>query len=188
MPQLLYATGNTEKFLQAQQACRSTGIDLIQKSLDIPELQGEEADPIALDKAHKAYRKCNQPLVVSDDSWIIPGLNGFPGPYMKSVSGWFTINDWLNLTRDLKDRRIILRQIVVYQDERIQKLFSCDIEGILLTESRGTSAGPQNSIVSFDGGAHSIAELHAQNQRTTTDMRNVWHDFVDWYRSSGVSR
>ena len=75
-----------------------------------------------LTPAVEAYNALQSPLVVTDDSWIIPGLNGFPGPYMKQVNDWFTPDDWLHLTSGLADRRVILRQIIVYQDSTGQRL------------------------------------------------------------------
>jgi len=185
MRSLLYATGNSDKFRQAQFACRPAGIELIQNSLEVPEIQGEDERLIALDKAAKAYAKFKEPLIISDDSWIIPGLNGFPGPYMKSMGLWLTAVDWLNLTRGLSDRRVILRQLVVYQDtSEAEVIFAHDINGVLLTDLWGNPKDQKNQqdyIVSFDGGTHSIAELNHQGKRALADSRSVWDEFVEWY-------
>lgn len=184
MRPLQYATSNATKFHQAQHVCTPLGIAIEQQPLEITEIQGEDIELIARDKAEKAYAKANRPLVISDDSWSIPGLNGFPGPYMKSVSAWFGVQDWLNLTRDLADRRIILCQTVVYQDATVQKLFSYKIEGMLLTESRGTSRDSHDTITTFDDDSHTLAELHAQGKSATGQVRNVWHEFAEWYGKS----
>lgn len=181
MKPLLYATGNTDKFRQAQYVCQPAGIVLAQDRLEVPEIQGEDAQVIASDKAEKAYAKFQQPLLISDDSWHIHGLKGFPGPYMKSVCGWFSLDDWLNLTSTLDDRRVTLRQIVVYQDANEQRLFSCEVEGILLTTARGESTSPFDQIVSFDNGAHTVAELHSQGISAIGHLPSVWHDFAGWY-------
>jgi non-canonical purine NTP pyrophosphatase (RdgB/HAM1 family) len=188
MSEVLYASGNKVKFRQAQEVCKTFGITLIQDSLNVPEIQGEIAEPIARDKAEKAFAKFQRPVIISDDSWIIPGLNGFPGAYMKSVNDWFTVGDWLHLTRPLKDRRIILRQIVVYQDENGQHLFSCNIEGIILLEARGDSADrPSSAITSFDNGKHSNAEFEERSESPTANLPSVWHDFAEWYSKNHPS-
>ncbi len=181
MKAVLYATGNNVKFRQAEHVCDEFGIILIQHGLDVPEIQSEEALPIALDKAQKAYDLCKQPVVISDDSWVIPGLNGFPGPYMKSMNHWFSVDDWLRLTASLTDRRIILTQIAVYQDINGPRLFSSTIEGMLLPKARGSSTYAHSSITSFDGGEHSNAEFHARTESAATHLKNVWHDFAEWY-------
>ncbi len=181
MQQLLYATGNFEKFRLADVVCGKHGLKLAQDTLDVPEIQGEDGTVIALDKAAKAFAKFNKAVVITDYNWLIPGLNGFPGAYMKSVNDWFTLEDWLNLTRPLKDRRIILRQILVYQDKDMQKLFSADVEGILLPEGRGESRYPHSKITSFDNGQHSNAEYHERGESSAAHRHTVWHDFVEWY-------
>lgn len=110
MNQLLFVTSNELKFIHAQHMLEQFGITLTRQHFDLQELQSESGEEIARHKAEQAYAEFKQPLVVNDDSWSIPGLNGFPGPYMKSINHWLTNEDFLNLTRPLKDRRIILQQ------------------------------------------------------------------------------
>jgi XTP/dITP diphosphohydrolase len=184
MIEILYATGNKIKFQLAHEICNKFEITLTQHGLDVPEIQGEDGEAIAMDKAAKAYAKFQKPLVISDDNWIIPGLNGFPGPYMKSMNDWFTADDWLRLTRQLSDRRIILRQICVYQDGDNQHVFTYDMEGLLLTDARGVSPHPHSAITSFDGGKHSNAEFHEQSKSAASHRQTAWHDFAEWYRKS----
>jgi len=181
MQELLYVTGNPIKFHQAIVACEPAGISLQQTTLDIHEIQAETGEPVARDKATKAFAMLSKPVVVSDDSWMIPGLNNFPGPYMKSMNDWFSPEDWLRLTSTLTDRSIILRQIVVYQDEHGQQLFSVDIPGTLLREARGTSAYAHSAIVSFDDGKHSSAEYYERGESAAQHHHSPWHEFAKWY-------
>lgn len=170
------------KFRQAETTCAEFSILLKQAALDVPEIQADRGEDIARDKARQAFEKCAQPVVVSDDSWIIPGLNGFPGPYMKYMNDWLKADDWLNLTRTLADRRVILRQCVAYYDATGPKIFNCDLEGVLLRQPRGTPEPyPHSTLVSFDGGKTSTAEHHQRDLSSTAHMPNVWHDFADWY-------
>ena len=188
MTEVIYATGNKDKFTQARHVCGPAGITLIQRSLNVPEVQSDDAVVIARDKAAKAYERFQQPVVISDDSWAIPGLGGFPGPYMKYVNDWFSVDDWLNLTRPLADRTIILKQVVAFIDGDETRIFSRDLEGQLLTESRGESSYPHTHIVSFDGGKHTNAEYHARQESATGHLPNVWHDFAKWYQAEKSSR
>jgi inosine/xanthosine triphosphate pyrophosphatase family protein len=181
MAELLYVTGNPIKFRQAVAVCEPAGISLKQAQLDIIEIQSEDGEPIARDKASKAFAALQQPVVVSDDTWIIPGLGGFPGPYNSSINKWFSVDDWWRLTKDLTDRRIILRQFVVYQDAAQQKVFVADIEGALLNEPRGDSPYPHTALISFDGGRHSNAEINAVGKSGMTHLHNPWRDFAAWH-------
>jgi XTP/dITP diphosphohydrolase len=179
--EITFATGNAAKFRSASLICKQFDIKLHQATLEINEIQAEDATVIARDKAQKAYELVGSPTVVNDDSWIIPGLNGFPGPYMKSMNDWLTPEDFLRLTEPLTDRRVILAQYTVYQDKHGQQLFRRDIEGVLLPEIRGEYPdSPNMSIISFDDGKTSAAELLAKQLPVIDDYRTTWHDLGEW--------
>jgi len=186
MKELVYVTGNQIKFIHALAICDKTDLKLTQTELDIQEIQAETGEPIARDKAEKAFKTLNAPLVVSDESFMIPGLKGFPGPYMKYLNDWFTANDWLRLTSSLTDRRVIKRQIVVYQDAHTQKLFASDTPALLLAEARGKSPYTYSTIISYDGGKTSGAEHHEQGKSATENIHGPWHEFATWYMQENL--
>lgn len=182
MKQLTFVTGNELKFRYAEELCRGMGVQLVQADFDMPEIQSEIGEVIARDKANKVFEKFQKPIVITDDSWNIPALRGFPGPYMKSMNHWLSPQDWLRLTQPLEDRTIILHQIAVYQDEKEQVVFAVDIKGEILDEIRGTSKWPHNTIVSFDGGKHSDAEAHAAGQSGAISHHSAWHELCAWLK------
>lgn len=184
MRELAYVTGNPVKLLQAQTVCQPLGIELVQTKLDITEIQSDAGEAVARDKAQKAFEMLQKPLVANDDSWTIPGLHGFPGPYMKYMNGWFTSEDWLRLTSTLPDRNITLRQVLVYQDAKGQKVFYVDIAGTLLTEIRGASEQTHDNIVSFDRGQTSVGEHVERKRSVTANLHTVWHEFAEWYNQA----
>lgn len=181
MKQVVFVTSNEFKFKHAQHMTEPAGITLVHKHMDLQEIQSESGEEITRYKAGQAYDKLQHPVVVNDDTWLIPGLNGFPGPYMKSMNEWLTAQDWLNLTRPLKDRRIILQQHIVYQDAHGQHYFLQEIEGILLDEIRSSHKHAHLAITSFDNGAHSGAELVDANlPAVNPSTPTAWHKFSDW--------
>lgn len=184
MSPLTFATTNSQKFLIATTACAPFGVTLAQKpGLHIVEIQSESGEPVAAHKVHEAFSLLQCPVVVTDDTWIIPGLRGFPGPYMSSVNQWFTAKDWLRLTQTLIDRRVILRQIIAYEDAGEQQIFTADIEGVLLKEIRGTSAKANQPVFSMDGGITSIAEAFARGESAIAHRTTAWHEFAPWFKA-----
>ncbi|HEX8182799.1 MAG TPA: non-canonical purine NTP pyrophosphatase [Candidatus Saccharimonadales bacterium] len=181
MPDLTFVTGNAAKFHIGNSICTQYGIKLRQTTLDIPELQAEDGMVIARDKVRLAYENLLHPVLVSDDSWLIPGLNNFPGPYMKSMNTWFTPEDWLRLTCSLQNRKIILRVIVAYQDAHVQKLFCSDINGVLLKNAVGTSKFTHTTITSFNNGSSSLAEDIAAGRASSDVPGSAWHQFAKWH-------
>ena len=183
MKQLLFSTGNADKFLIAKHVCDSSSISLIQADIELPEIQEENPEKVALDKAIKAFNKLGKPVVISDDSWAFAGLKGFPGVYMHSINEWFTPEDFLRLTLPIENRAATLTQYLVYIDSTQQKIFTHQTKGSLLKEIRGTSAHPSHTIITIDGdNGLSIAEVYeGVGNKSTIHTARIWHDFVNWY-------
>ncbi len=188
MKQIIFATGNNQKLLTAQKVCDEFGIKLVQNGgLHVDEIQGEDGEAIARHKAQEVYKILQKPCVITDDSWVIPALNGFPGPYMKSINVWFTSEDWLRLMRGVEDRRIVLRQIAVYQDENGQRLFAVDVEGVVLKEICGTSTEFQNqNVISLEKNGRSIDEVFNEGRSALEGHHTSWHELGAWL--SGQSK
>lgn len=189
---LNFVTENPDKILSAQAVGELYGVEIVPAPLaGIVEIQSPDDEAaIARGKAEQAFRRLESPLFVSDDTWVIPGLRGFPGPYMKDINKQFTEEDWLRLTLPLKDRRIILRQIVVYRDLAQRQIFTDDITGTLLTQIRGRH--PQKSsfgITSFDDvNGESMAEAYENGRSPTAGYRTAWHSLFEWVVAQPTSQ
>jgi XTP/dITP diphosphohydrolase len=184
MNQLIFSTGNEAKFSTASQVCAQYGIELIQSHSDIDEIQNEDAQLIVLDKGRKAFALAGQPVIVSDDSWVMPGLNGFPGPYMKSMNEWFTAEDFIRLTAHLSDKRAYLVQYLAFHDVNQEKVFTQKQEGIVLDEPRGSYGPASYKVISMVGDNDlSISEVHSRDATLTDRSAGiVWHEFAAWYQ------
>ncbi len=183
MKKLLFSTGNADKLFTAQQVCKKHGIEIVQRNLDIPEIQDENPEKVAMDKAMKAFLMAKEPVVISDDSWAFLGLNGFPGVYMHSMNEWFTSEDFLRLVLPLKDRRVIFTQYLVYDNGKEQKVFTHQSKATLLKEIRGSSKHPSLTITSMESdNGKSIAEVIKQRSNNSDhEAAIIWNEFAQWY-------
>ncbi|HUD05645.1 MAG TPA: non-canonical purine NTP pyrophosphatase [Candidatus Saccharimonadales bacterium] len=189
MDTVYFATSNQEKMLIAQTVCSKFNINVEQASIDIDEIQGEDPVIIVQDKARRAYEGLSKPVVVSDDSWDIPALNGFPGPYMKSINKWFRSDDFLRLMKGINDRSIILHQLLAYYDGSTMKVFSNDIHGKVIDESRGKNDRSPNmtvTVLDHDNGK-TIAEVFEQGEKAVVERyltrSDAWHGLADWFNT-----
>lgn len=177
---VVFATSNKFKFNHAAHMLEPFGITLTREHLDLEEIQAD-GEGICRHKAEQAYAQLKRPVVVNDDSWSIPGLKGFPGAYMKYMNDWLSVEDWLRLTEQLKDRREFLHQHIIYQDEHGQQHFMKEIEAQLLHEGRGQHYYGHLAITSFDSGQHSVAELVSSGQPAIDQsVPTAWQLFADW--------
>lgn len=184
-----FVTSNSEKFQIAENICTEAGFSVKQVAVEVDEIQGENPEAIVRDKALRAYEQVQQPLVVSDDSWDIPALGGFPGAYMKSINQWFSADDILRLMHGIEDRRIILHQHLAFTDGDVVQVFTKDIPGIVTTEARGVNKkSPSMTVTALDwDDGKTLAEVfelstEAHSQRHS-NRPEAWHDVVEWYRT-----
>jgi len=184
-----FATTNTEKIQIAQTVCVEADITVKPITLDIDEIQGEDPELIVRDKARRAFEQLGAPVIVSDDTWEIKALNGFPGAYMKSINHWFSAEDFLRLMNGIEDRRVTLRQHLAYTDGNITEVFKNDIHGHMTTESRGTDVKSPNATVielESDNGK-TIAEVFEQGTEAVLarykNRPDAWHGFFEWSRT-----
>lgn len=166
--------------------CKKLGINLVQQNIELDEVQSEDPHYVAVRKAEDAYRAVGKPVIVSDDSWSIHGLNGFPGVYAKSVNEWFSPDDYIRLTRDLGNRTVTLTQKLIYKDSNQLKTFEHETEGVLLKKDRGQEGATIQKIVSFekDGSLLSVAEVLGKkgtDRYNQSEALTVWQEFADWF-------
>ena len=171
---LIFATGNKDKFGRAFLVAKKNGITLEQEDIDIDEIQSEFHEEILKDKLKKAYELLQQPVIVSDDAWSIPELNGFPGSYMKSMSEWLSAEDFLRLCEPLKKRETILHQYLAYTDGEHEIILNHDTEGKILKEARGPEDGASwtRIVVLNEGhGDMTIAEVREARDNKDKNLK-----------------
>lgn len=93
---ITFVTGNKNKLEEVVQILGGEHLtfNLINKALDLPELQGEPID-VSIAKCKLAAEEINGPVIVEDTSLCFNALGGLPGVYIK----WFlekTGHDGLN--------------------------------------------------------------------------------------------
>lgn len=183
-PKLYCATGNAQKFSLGKLAFDKQGIDLEQVFVDIDEIQSEEPEVILADKARKAFDTVGAPVIVSDDSWSIPSLNGFPGAYMKSMNHWLTPNDFLNLMKGKDDRTVYLDQRLAYIDKEGIVTFNKRLTGKIVTSPKGETGPPIMRIVELEDDGMTISEAFDAGIANRKGIeRDAWKDAAAWFAS-----
>jgi XTP/dITP diphosphohydrolase len=178
MKNILLATTNPRKVSEARASCKLYDIEVEQIELDIKEIQSHDPIEISIQKARDAYKTVALPVVITDTSWNISALNGFPGGYMKDVVEWFEPEDFLNLLREKADRSVTFTETIVYMDANQTKVFSREFKGVIAMEPRG-KGNTIEQIAEFNG--KTIAENHDVGKNSHDPKEYIWYDFAKWY-------
>lgn len=78
METLIFVTGNKEKLNIAKSALEGTGIDIINKKIDCPEIQSDDMEKIAKFSAQYASDKLKSSVVKIDSGLFLEAFEGFP--------------------------------------------------------------------------------------------------------------
>lgn len=181
MKHITYITGNEKKVQNAAAFLADYDIVPDMKKIELTEIQADDAIEVAVKKAHDAFAEIGEPLFINDASWHISALNGFPGPYMRYVIGWFGADDLLALMANKEDRTIILRDTIVYKDKDVEKIFTNDVKGIILNSPTEGNGPFITKLVSFEDDGRSLAEMNTVGY--SDREKPLWQEFANWINS-----
>jgi non-canonical purine NTP pyrophosphatase (RdgB/HAM1 family) len=171
-------TSNDRKLGEARLALKDFDVAVNNKRFDIDEIQASDPIVIAKHKAKEAFKLAKEPIVITDTSWCISALNGFPGGYMKDVENWFKPADFINLLKSYDDKSISFTETIVYQDSNQTKVFSQTFLGRIADKPRGTGNSIEQ-LAEFDG--FTIGERHQQGRFSHDPKDYVWYQFAQWF-------
>lgn len=185
MSKIYFATTNEIKFKSAKEPCKKHGLELEQVYIEVDEIQSENPTKIIEDKITKIFAHLNHPVLVSDDSWSIPALNGFPGPYMKSINHWFTGQDWVNLMKSHNDKKIYLNNLLAFTDDGVNiTIFEGTSERIFLDKPSAKPGIPVLQATTLPGHTKPLNEMWAEDATPVIRNNQVWDDFAKWYKET----
>ncbi len=178
---ITFVTSNQRKMIEARAACEPMGIAVEQLVLDFDEIQSADPLKVTRHKAESAFALAQKAIVVCDTSWDIPGLNGFPGAYMKDVVHWFEPQDWINLMRDKTDRRTSFIETIIYKDAYQIKEFSKVYWGEMAPEPLGESGNSMEKTAMFNG--QTIAQRRDAGKTAFDTEEYIWAEVAEWLKT-----
>jgi non-canonical purine NTP pyrophosphatase (RdgB/HAM1 family) len=183
MKEILFATSNSRKIEEANESLKAFDIVVNAIKIDIDEIQHQDSSEITKAKVRAAYEVTHRPVVVSDTSWEIPALGGFPGGYMKDVSEWFDAKDWLSLMSRHEDKTIYCHEHIAYFDGEELQQFVSTYEGTFIDKPRGrVDAGESIEQVVVLYGDLTMAEYLARGSIASAgEVLSHWKQFGEWY-------
>ena len=179
---LLYLTGNRFKFEVAQHALRGTGLVLEQKRLAVPEVQSNSVQEIAEYSAQWASAQLDQPFLVTDSGFYIDALNGFPGPFVKFINQWFSVEDLLRLMHNKSYRHITVHDCLIYARPSAPLAgFRGSYHGRVATEPGHSTGTPIERLFVPDGYQTPISEFSHEERIAYWSHAAIWQQFKDFY-------
>lgn len=179
MKTITYITGNSKKIKNAQRFLKPYGIEVVQKSIDTPEIQADNPEDVATYSAQYAYKKVKKPLMKMDVGFHINCLNGFPGPYIKQVNNWFKPEQILYLLENEQDRSCYFRDVICFTSNDVTKCFIQETKGEIAKKLSGTNGWGIDKIFIPDGFNKTLASM-SDDKRSAVWDKDYWDELANY--------
>ena len=174
-----FVTTNKMKFEIAQAYFEKLEGDyeLVQYSIDTPEIQDASVEEIARQSAIWAAKDIGEPCIKVDVGFFITALNGFPGPFVKYVNDWLNQEDFLRLMEDKDDRSAYFEDATaIGYPDGTSKVFSLKNHGsIALFKDPASNRWPANLLFIPSGRDVTLGSM------SDDDQNEYWGD-GNWSR------
>jgi len=128
--ELFFASSNENKFQETERILSNLGVQINLFKTTLEEIQSNNLNDIAEQKAINAYDLIQKPVIIEDDGLFINSLNGFPGPYSSYVYDTIGNEGIIKLLENSEIRDAKFVSIIAYCDnDSSVKLFESSIPG-----------------------------------------------------------
>lgn len=138
---LAFITKNKDKWNIGKNVLSQYGVELIQVSLETPEIQNENVEEIAEYSATFAANNLNAPVIKTDAGYYIEALNGFPGPYVKYINKWLKPSEIIKMMEGKENRKVMIKETIAlaYPDGKFE-IFNSETFGVIVETAQGTGS------------------------------------------------
>ncbi|MFQ5941494.1 MAG: XTP/dITP diphosphatase [Nitrososphaerales archaeon] len=181
--EIYFATTNTDKFKEVKTILSSYDIEVKIAKIDLLEIQSDDLESIALEKAKDASRKLNVKVIVEDDGLFIGSLKGFPGPYSSFVFRTIGNEGIIQLVKTHNNRNATFRSVIAYvEPKNIALTFVANVNGKISAEIRGAGWGYDPIFIPDGSGGLTYAELEVKKNESS-HRKLALEKFAMWMKN-----
>lgn len=183
MKKITYVTGNTEKIKNAKHKLEAHGIEVVQATIDTPEIQSADAKEVAEYSAIFAGDKLQTAVIKMDVGFYIDVLEGFPGPFIKYVNNWLQPEKILKLMEGESDRKAYFSDVIAFYEPCGECVsFEIKTNGVIAEEPKGDNGWGIDKIFIPNGFESTLAEM-TDKERLEVWKNEHWTTLAEYIKS-----
>jgi len=165
---IYFITGSKGKFEEVKQIIP----DILQKDIDMPEIQEIDARKIITYKLQEALKHIKSGCIVEDTSLYISSLNGLPGPLIKWFMKTVNVNGLFSMVANQKDKSAIAKTIIGYaKNSKDVTFFEGEVKGKIV-KPRGDMGFGWDPIFQPDDSKKTFGEMSLE-EKMKFSMRQI---------------
>lgn len=183
--ELYFATGNPNKVEEFREALQGTGVTVQHLHIDLDEIDAEDVEDVAQQKAKDAYQeeKPDGLVIVDDTGLYVNALNGFPGSHASFFLQKCGINGLLTLLDGEDNRKAYFKTSIAVYDPKEDSVtvLSGTCRGWIAHEPKGSGGFGYDSVFIPDDHDRTFAEDTAHKADISHRTRAI-ERIVDWIK------
>eukprot|EP01138_Halocafeteria_seosinensis_P011694 gb/GECG01011950.1/.p1 GENE.gb/GECG01011950.1/~~gb/GECG01011950.1/.p1 ORF type:complete len:199 (+),score=29.65 gb/GECG01011950.1/:1-597(+) len=185
-PIITFVTGNSNKL---QEVVKILGTDvsfeLQNRSVDVPEIQGEPEDIVRV-KCQKAAKRVGGAVMVEDTSLIFNAMNGLPGVYIKSFLDKLGLEGLNKMLNGFDDRTAYAQCLFAFTEgpEQEVQIFTGRCHGKIVPPRGDTTFG-WDPIFQPQGYDQTFAEMDKEVKNGISHRYKALSALVSYLRENG---
>lgn len=183
--QLVFVSSNLHKFQEIEKILREQNVTITFHKADLPEIQSNSLEEIALFSAKHAFEQVEQPLFVEDTGLFVQSLNGFPGSYASYVFKTIGNQGILRLLKEESNREATFRTaIALILSESEFFTFIGETKGTIAHDERGSEGWGYDPIfIPNDGTGQTYAEMGFAQKNKVSHRERCLLKMTEWLKS-----
>ena len=177
MKKITFVTGNLNKVRELE---NYLGLMVVQKELDLPEVQSLDVEEVAKAKAEKAYDLLGEPVLVEDTSLTFSALGKLPGPFIKYFLDSLKNEGLVKLLNNFESREATATTCFALADENGVQTFVGSAHGLVASEPRGEDKFGWDRIFIPVGYTQTWAEMSIEEKQKTSMRRKALDEFKSY--------
>lgn len=181
MKKITLVTSNKAK---ARDIKKILGFPIAIADIDLEEIQETDLEKVAIHKINEAFKKIGSPVIIDDVALQIKAWNNFPGPLIKWIlkSGGGNASMLLKMMKGEKQRKALVRSVVVYHDGEKSHVFYGEHEGEISDEIRGKNGFGWDPVFVPKGKNKTYAEMSFEEKNEDSHRRKAFDKFKEFLK------
>jgi len=183
MKTIYLLTTNPGKVEETRLHLKKFGIDVVAKSIEIPEIKSDEQEEIAIEKVKFAAKKIKKPAIAEDTGIYFEAYKNFPGTNSRWI---FTALGYEGILKLLegKTRKAFFKTTVGFcEPEKKSKTFVGICKGEITNKPRGTPHHrlPYDAVFTPEGDIRTFAEMTKDEKAKYSHRAKALEKFAKWF-------
>lgn len=183
---LYFVTKNPDKYNEVSKILEPYGIDVEWANITIKEIQSENMDEIAKNKALKAFKEMMAPVIVEHDGLILEEYGQIPGGLTQVFWDALQAEKFSRLFARDKETEAVAQSVIAYCDGRKVKLFRGEVKGKILTEPRENQQFQWDCIFCPEGYDETYSQMSANKKNEISMRRRALDQLGKYLKRKGM--